>query len=160
MYFILVPSLNVSCGKQVVFSWCLVPVLGTLWCFLWLVLLLYNGCDLSSVIHLTWCVRWCPGEFFLMFRLLKELWSTSLSMCLICRQLTTRVRSKDFVFLLQCLTGKSCPSILTSLQMLLCRSGSTFFFPVPVLLIPRDFLHVVLTLFVSARCVWDRWIDS
>lgn len=69
---------------------------------LWLVLLLYNGCDLSSVIHLTWCVRWCLGKFFLMYRLLKELWSTSLSECLICRQLTTRIRSEDFVFLLQC----------------------------------------------------------
>lgn len=44
--------------------------------------------------------------------------------------------------------------------MLLCRSGSTFFFPVAVLLIPRDFPHVVLTsLFMSARYLWYRWID-
>lgn len=58
-----------------------------------------------------------------------------------------------------CFTGKSCPSVLTSLQMLLCRSGSTFFFPVAVLLIPRDFPHVVLTsLFVCARYLWHRWI--
>lgn len=44
--------------------------------------------------------------------------------------------------------------------MLLCRSGSTFFFPVALLLIPKDLPHVVLTsLFVSARYLWDRWSD-
>lgn len=34
-----------------------------------------------------------------------------------------------------------------------------FLFLVAVLLIPRDFPHVVLTLFVCARYLWDRWID-
>lgn len=44
--------------------------------------------------------------------------------------------------------------------MLLCRSGSTFFFPVTVLLIPGDFPHVVLIyFFISARYLWNRQID-
>lgn len=155
MCFILVLSLNVSCGKQAVFSWCLVPVLKTLWCFLCLVLLLYNGCDLSSVIHLTWCVRWCLGELFFMSRLLKELWSTSLSVCLICRQVTTRVRSKDFVFLLQCvLLGRVVLQFWPPSRC--CFADQAV---LSCLLIPRDFPHVVLTsLFVCARYLWHRWI--
>lgn len=44
--------------------------------------------------------------------------------------------------------------------MLLCRSGSTFFFPVTVLLIPGGILHVVLiSFFISARCLWNGQID-
>lgn len=44
--------------------------------------------------------------------------------------------------------------------MLLCRSGSTFFFPVTVLLILGDFLHVALIFFfMSARYLWNRQID-
>lgn len=56
--------------------------------------------------------------------------------------------------------GQSSPSTLTSLQMLLCRSGSTSFFPVRGFQIPRDFLHVVLiSVFISARYLWNRQID-
>lgn len=44
--------------------------------------------------------------------------------------------------------------------MLLCRSGSTFFFCVTVLLIPGDSAHAVLiSFFISARYLWNRRID-
>jgi len=44
--------------------------------------------------------------------------------------------------------------------MLLCRSGSTCFFPVTVLLIPGDFPHVVLiSFFISAKYLWNRQLD-
>lgn len=43
--------------------------------------------------------------------------------------------------------------------MLLCRSGSTFFFPVTVLLVPGDFPHAVLISFsISARYLQNRQI--
>lgn len=86
-------------------------------------------------------------------------------MCLILRQRIKRARSKTSVFFLPSfLLGRILLQFWPLSRCYFADQAGFFvlvcFFPVTVCLICRDFLHeVLISFFVSARCLWNRKVD-